>query len=215
MRLLVALVAFSQLIALPSWAQQGNETLPPKPMQRDQESSTTIIPVPDDATFVEAKTLIANAILGGRSQIQGKNYTGPNNKLLSSGSIGGNPPGVTTTAVGPQAHEAGFIDAASADQADQVTAMRLYGFTLQPNEEITFKMKGERHSKLCMRLAEPQVANRMTPPIRSVNRKPKPIRSTGFSIKNVLPEPYQLILLVYGEPGYRFRIDLIRVIKPS
>jgi hypothetical protein len=205
------MAALSLMIAVPSQAQEPASPPPSAPIE--QESSTRIIPVPDDATFIEAATLIANPILGGRSQIQGKNYSGPSNKLLSGGAPGGMPPQVTTTSVGPQQHESGFMDAASTDQADQVTAMRLYGFTLQPNEEIAFKMKGERHSKLCMRLAEPQVANPMTPRIRAVNRKPKPIRSTGFAVKNVLPEPYQLILLVYGEAGYKYRIDLTRTKK--
>ena len=206
------ILAFLSLM-IPELGQTTGPATVLQPAPTEKESSTRIVPVPDDATFLEAATLIANPILGGRSQIQGKDYTGPNNKLLTGTGAGGMNPSVTVSGVGPQLHEGGFMDAASTDQADQITAMRLYGFTLKPNEEIVFKMKGESHTKLCMRLAEPLVANRMTPPIKAVNRKPKPIRSSGFSIKNVLAEPYQLILLVYGEPGYKYRIDFTRLRK--
>ncbi len=207
-----SLILAALCILTPVFGQTTPPASDPQAAPTQQESSTRIVPVPDDATIIEAQTLLPNARLGGATQIQGKDYTGPNNKLLS-GASGNAPPQVTTTTMGPVGHDAGFVDAASTDKADQITAMRLYGFTLQPNEEIAFKMSGESHSRLCMRLGEPLVPNPMTPPIKAVNRKPKPVRSTGFAVKNVLPEPYQLILIVYGEAGYKYRIDINRKLK--
>ena len=108
------------------------------------------------------------------------------------------------------AQSAGFSNESTTDNADQVTAMRLYGFMLAPGEEISFKMKGESATKLAMRLAQPFVPNGMTPPIQKVNRMPRPLRSSRITIKNILPDPFKLVLMVYGEAGFKYRIEINR-----
>ena len=161
----------------------------PEPASKSMdEESTSVVPVAEETLFIEAPSLIKNSVLSGRTQIQTKDYVDP----------------------GGTKRRAGFSNESSTDNAEQVSALRLYGFTLAPGEEITLKMKGESATKLAMKLASPNVPDGMTPTIQMINRMPRPLRSSRITLKNILAERFKLVLMVYGEAGYKYRIDIKR-----
>jgi hypothetical protein len=161
----------------------------PAPVSKStDEESTSVVPVAEETLFIEAPSLIKNSVLLGRTQMQTKDYVDP----------------------GGSRRSAGFSNESSTDNAEQVSALRLYGFTLAPGEEITLKMKGESTTKLAMRLASPNVPDGMTPTIQKINRMPRPLRSSRITLKNILAEPFKMVLMVYGEAGYKYRIDIKR-----
>lgn len=180
------------ILPLAFWFLPVHQATPAPPAatalrSRDAES-TSVVAVAEETTFIEAASLLKNSVLSGRTQIQTKDYADPRGRMRDSG----------------------FTNESSTDNAEQVTAMRLYGFTLAKGEEITIKMKGDSATKLAMRLAPPNIPDGMTPTLQKINRMPRPLRSSRITLKNILLEPFRFVLMIYGEAGYKYRIDITR-----
>jgi hypothetical protein len=88
--------------------------------------------------------------------------------------------------------------------------MRLLAFLLQPKERLTVKLLGPDAEKVQLSLAPPVQQSAMTGEINLVNRKPHVFRSRNLQIRNVLDQPYTILLRVSGFIGYGYKLEVAR-----
>lgn len=88
--------------------------------------------------------------------------------------------------------------------------MRQYMFTLKPREEIDFRIKGVPPDKMSMSFGVPVTADPMVSYLRRINRTPKVARSTRLNFTNQLDAPYTFVLILSGNVGYPYRLEIAR-----
>jgi hypothetical protein len=92
-------------------------------------------------------------------------------------------------------------------KAEPANALRLYGIIMAPKETIHFRLKAE-NDKIIMRVIKPEPPDAMTGAVRLANAPPTPLRRSRLSIQNVTDRPYAIRLLLYGEAGHKYRLDI-------
>jgi hypothetical protein len=107
--------------------------------------------------------------------------------------------------------QAGINSGRTDDLAQELpNGMRLYAFTLSAGEKLKIEMKSERHGKVILRFILPTKPDAMTAQIRKANFSPVSVRSSRIEIQNTTDAPYETVLLVYGQCGYTFKLELDR-----
>lgn len=91
---------------------------------------------------------------------------------------------------------------------------RALAIKLAPGEKLSLKL-ASAHSKVAMRVFVPQPP----PPLRwrmellNANKIPRARRSSKLEIQNPTSDPQTLFLILYGEFGNSYRLDLERIAK--
>jgi hypothetical protein len=110
-------------------------------------------------------------------------------------------------------------DAAMAAYADDAKAkdngMKLYRFTLAPKETLTTQITSDAAEVVTQRFGllsgptfTPSAASKGQ--IARVNRLSRQQRSTKIEFKNPEDRPFPLLLIVYGQVGHPYKIQILR-----
>jgi len=147
-----------------------------------------IVLVPPDVKFLEEASLLREGRLAA--------LTGATNSA------------VVRTETDPNTGMAMFTGMSDMD-AEPANALRVYGFPLQPREILYLKLKAEGQ-KIIMRVIKPATQDPMTAAIRQANSPPTVLRRSRLSVQNTTDKPYLVRVLLYGEAGYKYRLDIER-----
>jgi hypothetical protein len=88
--------------------------------------------------------------------------------------------------------------------------LRLYSFTLKPNETIYFRSKGYPMGKIVMTFSLPKKMDEMYSKIKSINRIQFSVQRSRIELKNVLSEPFTCVLRLGGFCGYPYVLEIER-----
>ncbi|GEM_PF-2141593 len=195
----VMLLKRTVLLLLPLVLTAQSPSVPASP-PGSMPQAMVVVPVAPDTLVLEEKSLLPLAALTSATLNQ-----------LSGDAIGDGQRGYNDASTNFQS--SGNVNRHLnnlGDDMDMPNAMRLYGFTLQPGEKLSLKMKSEHASKMWMKFAAPPQQDAMTSAFMSANRMPKPMRASRLSIRNTTNAPYKLVVQVYGDAGNAYRIDIVR-----
>jgi hypothetical protein len=163
------------------WAQ--TPVTPPSP--QPEENPYELVPVADDQTVIEAKSLILQTGVLGTAQSQ----TLPGQRPLGPGS--------------------GMADLA----ADMPNAFRCYGFILGAGEKLRLRLQGQTGGRIFMKFLPKRPADAMASQVRRANLMPAPSRAARIEITNVTDKPYQVALMLYGQANYPYTLVIERTKK--
>lgn len=93
---------------------------------------------------------------------------------------------------------------------DPANAAKFYGFILKPSEKLHIKLEGETDGKITMKFLPKNRTDSMTPQVRQANMAPIPLRKSKINIKNTTQEPYQVVLMLYGQANYPYILKIKR-----
>lgn len=88
--------------------------------------------------------------------------------------------------------------------------MRLLAITLAPGQKLAVKLLGQNPEKIQLSLAPPAQPGPMSGEIGLVNKRPALNRTRLLEIRNVLNEPFTVLLRVTGFLGYPYKLDIQR-----
>lgn len=89
-------------------------------------------------------------------------------------------------------------------------AVRLYGFTLKPNEKLNLKLECENSGKIVMKFVLPPTPGVMAGQYKKANIAPRALRCSRISIQNVTDQPCQVVLSLLGQANYSYRLMVER-----
>lgn len=88
--------------------------------------------------------------------------------------------------------------------------MRLLAITLAPGQKLAVKLQGQNPEKIQLSLAPPAQPGPMSGEIGMVNKRPALNRTRLLEIRNVVNEPFTVLLRVTGFLGYPYKLDIQR-----
>ncbi|WP_257307339.1 hypothetical protein [Geothrix campi] len=144
-----------------------------------------LIPVADDQTVIEAKSLILQAGVLGTAQSQAQ----PGQRPLGPGSS--------------------MADLAT----DMPNAFRCYGFVLGVGEKLRLRLQGQTEGRIFMKFLPKRPADAMASQVRRANLMPAPSRASRIEITNIMDKPYQVALMLYGQANYPYTLVIERTKK--
>lgn len=176
-RCLSALISLVVLQA-PGWTQTPVDPAVP----RSAGSPYELIPVPDDQTVLEEKSLVHQAEVLGTAQSQ----SGPGSR--------------------PMGENSNMTDRT----ADMPNAFRCYGFLLAAGERLRLRLKGKTEGQVVMKFLPKRPADVMASQVRRANMMPAPARASKIEITNITDKPYQVALMLYGQANYPYILEIER-----
>lgn len=90
------------------------------------------------------------------------------------------------------------------------SGMRLYSFVLEAKEKLTVKMSKEKGGEIFMRFLRPSRMDAMESQFRRVAMMPAASRASKVDITNITNEPYPVILMVHGQNGIGYELNIER-----
>ena len=88
--------------------------------------------------------------------------------------------------------------------------LRLYLFTLRPQETLVLNLKPFQSDKLVMSFAPPAQPDAMSDAIKRANTLPRPLRMSRIEVKNITAEPYPVVLRLLGTVGIPYKLEVTR-----
>lgn len=88
--------------------------------------------------------------------------------------------------------------------------LRLYAFTLKPNEKLFIRSKGFPMGKILMTFNLPMNQDEMYNKIKNINRLQFSTQSSRIELKNVLTVPFTAVLKLGGFCGYAYTLEIER-----
>jgi len=183
----------------PAIAQEVKPSAPAPIQKAKVASSRDFVPVADDVKVLKEETLPFDAPMNA-NPTSGIDASGASSNL--SEAVRG-PEGAT---VAMDSYSASVQDANESGKK----GLRLYSFTLKPNERIYFRTKGYPAGKIVMSFALPQKIDAMFEKMKSTNKIQLSTQSSRLELKNVLPEPYTFVLRLGGSTGYPYTLEIER-----
>lgn len=93
---------------------------------------------------------------------------------------------------------------------DVGNAARFYAFKLKPSEKLNIKLNGKTEGNITMKFLPKNTADAMTSQVRMANMAPTPLRKSKINIKNITKEPYQVVLMLFGQANYPYILEIKR-----
>lgn len=162
-----------------------------QPLKLDPRKITAIA---DDVKVLEEETLLNDASLQGTDGMKGK--------LASMDPTAGH--------FDPNTGKTIRDTPESELQDDAPSAMRLYGFKLKPGEDLKFKLTADSRGQIVMGFPIPNNPGAMLSQLKRANGLPKPIRFRKIELSNVTKEPYLAVLMLRGQAGYKYKLEIER-----
>jgi hypothetical protein len=175
----------------------GAQAQEPKPAPEATPTAAAVdcrkpIPVPPELKVIEEATLCMDGALatGDPTQLerQRSNYTRQSD------------PGRGMTGLTTRTHMEDM-------ESSGANALRIYNFTLKPNEELKAKLQAE-DDKIMMRFLTPKSVDERVQDIRRANNTPTAVRRSRISIKNTSKNDADFALMLYGAGGHKYRLEL-------
>lgn len=88
--------------------------------------------------------------------------------------------------------------------------MRLIAVTLAPKEKLVARLTTLDTTKLQIGFAVPSQPGPMTDQIMMANRKPAELRARSLEIKNIIDQPFTVLVRVAGNIGYGYKLGFQR-----
>lgn len=167
---------------------------PTAPAAQAASDARKITAVADDVKVIEEATLLKDASLQGSEGMKGK--------LASMDPSAGHFDPFTGQTIRDTPE--------SEMQDDAPTAMRLYGFKLKPGEDIKFKLTADSHGQIVLGFPVPRNPGEMLSQLKRANNVPKSFRFRKIELSNVTKEPYLAILMLRGQAGYKYKLEIER-----
>jgi hypothetical protein len=206
MRRSFALVTVWATLSMPGWTQGqvGSQVTANAGLPLEAESPFVLVPIPEGQTRVEAASLIFQSAVVGipqSSDVAGKNAP-------SQSSVGGgkNTPSQSNVAAGKNAPSVKIPDMVQ----DAPNALRCYGITLAPGEQVKLHLKGKTGGAIFMKFLPKNPPDAMISQVRRANMPPAPMRASRIEITNITAAPYEVALMLYGQANYPYILELER-----
>ena len=99
-----------------------------------------------------------------------------------------------------------------ADMEEELpSAATYYKITIAPGETLSVKLNCEQHGKVYLQfLPPPHPSATMAAQFRQANIPPRSSRSSAITFKNPTPEGYVVMLALYGQANYSYRLEFQR-----
>jgi len=108
--------------------------------------------------------------------------------------------------------ELGTLASSSGLSSNDMNAMKILIFTIQPGERITFNMKSN-NSRVMMGVYPEEKITGLKASFRRANMSPPSARAKKLIFTNTLKEPYEMSLVLFGTHGYKYHLTWERKAK--
>jgi len=85
-----------------------------------------------------------------------------------------------------------------------------YTFHLAPKETISLKLTAEDANRFGMMACAPVHPDKMNLEFMRLDRMPRSLRSSKFSVQNITGEPYAFTMMVYGAADFWYKLKIDR-----
>ena len=207
--------AVASSLAMFALAQDSDPTQPPPVEKIDQSQVNSI-----QAQTLPFNSQAARLILAIPAELSALNIPG------RSGTMGNIDSGVAAArtagmAPGASANSSSdpfaFGDRGALDQyVKDVNAMRIFAFTTQPGETLTFIMKSEQWKVRMGVFTDPvrtKTNSKLKAAIQKANMPMNSARAKKLVFTNTSKEPYDMLLMVYGMHGFEFNMSFESKLK--